>query len=233
MRPIVNLTGTLVLAAAMGGVLLQHNALSTARTENQRLRNEQVEAARLAQENGEIERLRAENQELAKLRKEVTELHKLRNETRQLRGQTEALPSLQAENRRLKASAASPTDPPRPALDSQPPITIEQAAFAGMATPEATLQSFLWAIRQEDIQAYRTCLTPEQQKEMESRGEEQIRTNMRGAKGHLKGFRIAAKKQVSAEEIQLGVQAYGGDEEQLMALPFKRIGNEWKLDLNP
>ena len=229
----MKLTAWVLCAAAPAVVLLHRAALSTARSENQALQRASQEARRLMRENAGMDRLRAENREIGPLRNETRELHKLRNEVRQLREQAKGLAQVQSENQRLKAAVAPRTNAPTPVATLQPLTTLDQVSYLGMETPEATLQSFLWAIRQEHVHAFRNCLIPEKQKEMESQTEEQIRANMREMKRRFKGFRIDAKKEVSADEVQLGVQFYEEQEETKMALPLKRIAYEWKLDLAP
>jgi len=222
----------LLCACALVAVLLQQTALSKVRSENADLQRARVEAQRLAVENADMERLRAENREIEALRAETQDIHKLRNEVRQLREQAKALAPVQSENQRLKATVAARTNSGASVAAPQPLITLDQVAYFGVDTPESTLQSFFWAVRQENVQVFRNCLTLERQKEMESLSEEQIRAKMKEMKSQFKGFQIAAKKEISADEVQLGLQVYleNQQEQPKTALTFKRIHYEWKLD---
>jgi hypothetical protein len=197
------------------------------------LRAKTEEVQRLARENAEINRLREEIREIESLRTETRELHKLRNEVRQLREEVQALPGVQGENRRLKNVVASRTKSAASVAVSQPPTTLDQLSYLGLGTPEATVQSFLWAVRQEHIQAFRNCLAPERQKEVETWDEGQILWHMQEMKRQFKGFRIVAKREVSADGVELGLQHYSEDQKEPLKimLPFKRFAQEWKLDV--
>ncbi len=233
MKGLRKIAAWVLCAVALAAVLLQRAALSKAGAENQTLQSESGEAQRLMRENAGIEQLRAEDREIETLRHETRELHKLRNEVRQLREQVKGLPQVQSENQRLKAVVASRTNATTPVATSQSPTTLDQVSYLGTETPEATLQSFFWSIRQEHVQAFRNCLTPERQKEMESLGEEQLRARMKEMKRSFKGFQIVAKREVSANEVQLGLQFYAENQQDQskFALPFKRLAYEWKLDV--
>jgi len=235
MNRALKITVGLLCASALVAVLLRQIALSKARSEHEALETASQEAQRLIRENADMERLRAENREIEALRNETRDLHKLRNEVRQLREQAKGLAQVQSENQRLKATVVTRTNATTPAAAAQPLTTLDQVSYFGMDTPEATLQSFLWAVRQEDVRVFRNCLTPERQKEMESQSEEQIRVKMREMKSQFKGFQVAAKKEVSVNEVQLGLQFFveGQQEQPKAALPFKRISYEWKLDVAP
>ena len=234
MKAPLKLTIVVLAALGLGGVLLQQKTLSNVRTENQRLTTASEETKRLTSENAAIARIRAENQELQTLRAETRDLHRLRNEVRQLRDQVKGLPGVRTENERLKftasKNAATGAEPKAPS-----PTTLDQVSYVGRDTPEGTLQSFLWAVRQENTKAFRNCLTPERQKETESLSEDQIRSKMREMKSQLKGFQIAAKKEISADEVLLGLQLFVEDQQEpgTGALSFKRIAYEWKLDVTP
>jgi myosin heavy subunit len=235
MKATLKLTCALVLAAALGGVLLQGHALRNVRSENQSLRAQSREIQRLADEIASIKLLRAENREVENLRREVSELHKLRNEVRQLREQTKGLPLIQLENQRLRAATVSHTSAAATASEPPPLMTLDQVSYLGKETPAAAWQSFLWAVRQGNVQIFRKCLTPERQRELEMQTDEQIRARMNEMKSRFAGFRIAATNQLSADEIQLRLQFYvqGNEKPDEGSLPLKRIAYEWKLDLTP
>jgi hypothetical protein len=51
----------------------------------------------------------------------------------------------------------------------------------------------------------------------------------------FKGFRVAAKKVVSTDEVRLGIQL-SADQDAApdeWVLPFKRVEGEWKVNLAP
>jgi len=224
---------TILALAALGlsSVLLRQKALSTVRAENQRLTTATEEVRRLASENASIARIRAENQELQTLRAETRDLHKLRNEVRQLREQAKGLPGVRAENERLRASVSRSATKSAPTPDSTPSITLNTLSFAGYGSPEATLQSFFWAMKQGNVDALMRCFTEEARKEMGEEFAEDMQRGMQDMLKRFKGLRIAARKVVSENEIQLGVQLSmeGDDAPDDQAIRFKLVGGEWRL----
>src|SRR5437879_1729117 len=155
MKPSLKIISVALLAAAGCGALLQRSALSNVRQENDKLSGESDEVRRLARENAEIERLSAENQEIEKLRLETRDLHKLRNEVHQLRERKPELERLRAENQRLHAATQqrSPSSAAAPASL----VPKETLSDAGFGSPEATLQTFLWAVREGNLEKMRRC----------------------------------------------------------------------------
>lgn len=231
MKAPLKLTIVVLAVLGLGGVLLRQKALSTVRAENQRLTTASEEAKRLASENATIARIRVENQELQVLRTEIRDLHKLRNEVRQLREQAKALPSVRTENERLRASVSRSATKSAPAVDSRPSFTLDTLNFAGYATPEATLQTMFWAAKQGDFDAAMKCFSDEARKEILGESPEDARRGIEEMLKQYKGFRIAARKVISADEIQLGIQLNkeGDDTPAEETLPFKLVGGEWRL----
>jgi myosin heavy subunit len=231
MKAPLKLTSAVLAVLGLGSVLLQQRSLSNFRTENQRLTTASEEAERLKSENAAISRIRAQNQELQTVRAETRDLHKLRNEVRQLREQTKGLPSVRTENERLRGSTS------RSAMRNAPPagppqtFTLEDLRFAGYATPEATLQTMFWAMKQGDIDAVQKCLSDEARKEMGEESPEDVRRGMEAMAKQFKGLRIAARKVISPNEMQLGVQMSneGNDTPDEQSIPFKLVGGEWRL----
>src|SRR6266403_6375556 len=82
---VLKVIGIGFLATALAALVLQRNAISRVRQENESLRQQNEEGARLASENGGIPQLRIENQEMETLKATHQDLLKLRNEVRQLR----------------------------------------------------------------------------------------------------------------------------------------------------
>jgi TolA-binding protein len=220
----------LATVAALGTVAWRQSALSDLRTENQRLRKHTADAEQMTRQNGDIARLRAENQELQTLRNETRDLHKLRNEIRQLREQAKGLPSVRTENERLRAAKARATPQSAAAVDSRPSFTLDTLSFAGYATPEATLQTMFWAAKQGDFDAAMKCFSDEARKEMVGESPEDVRRGMEEMVKRFQGLRIAARRVISADEIQLGIQlSQGNDTPEEETIPFKLVGGEWRL----
>jgi len=250
MKPLTRTLCAMLLAGAVGGVFFERNALSNARIENQRLRAESEETVRLVRENAEIDRLHAENQELEQLRHETRELHKLRNEIRQLREEKPEWDKLRAQNQKLRAGAEPASQPASRAPDPASLIAKEMLSDAGFGSPETTLRTYFWALREGNREKMRSCFSP-------GTPEEQMPGGPAPSMATFKGFRVVAKKVVSADEVKLGIQFsseqdvapvefvqklnLNGIPTQLSSeqdaapvefvLPFKRVDGEWKVNL--
>ena len=217
---------TLLIAGVAAGVFLQNVTLAKARKANLELRDLNQEAQQLARENAEIERLRAEFQEIEKLRNETKEIHRLRNEVRRLREQKPEWDNLRAENQRLRTRAGPVSRPSSRAPESASLITNELLSDAGLGSPEATLRTFFWAMREGNLEKIRNCFSPDTPGELIPNG-----AMMPG----FKGFRVVARQVVSADLLKLGIQisADGENSPSELTLPLKRVGSEWKVDLAP
>jgi TolA-binding protein len=232
MRILPSLTIRILFGSTLVGavvvVVLNQNAISRLRLENQTLLAERQEAESLRLENQDIPRLRQESQEAEKLRQDNQELPKLRNDVRQLRRQKEELERLRAENNRLRSSQATAGSQ----AASMPPDFIPKSALgdAGLGSPEATVQTFFWAMCQGNLDrltqcmlAGRTALNPGRQQDLESK-RRQIVEGM----SSFAGFRIAERQDISEDEVVLSLQsAVGGT---VMPMKLKRVRTEWKLD---
>src|SRR5262245_28254404 len=229
MKPLTRTFCAMLLAGGVGGVFFERNALSNARIENQRLRAESEETVRLLRENAEVDRLRAENQEQEQLRHETRDLHKLRNEVRQLREQKSEWDKLDAQNQKLRMGADSAGPPASRAAGATSLIPNELLSDAGFASPEATLRTFFWAMREGNVERARSCFTADTPGELIPGG---------GTPIGLAGFRelrVVAKKVVSTDEVKLGIQL-SADQDATpdeWVLPFRRVEGEWKINLAP
>ena len=228
MKPLTKAVFALSLAGALVGVGLARSALSKARLENQRLRNESEETERLTRENTAIEQLRAEVQEIEKLRNDTRELHKLRNEVRQLREQKPEWDKLRAENQRLQ-TARGPVGRPASRVSDQGNLIVKELlSDAGLGSPEATLRTMFWAMREGNLEKIRSCFSPNTPRELLPGG---ANSEMAG----FNGFRVVAKKVVSTDEVKLGIHLLAEPDQapDELVLPFKRVEGEWKVNLAP
>src|SRR5258706_5446877 len=103
------------------------------------------------------------SEELERLRGETRDLLKLRNQISQLRSQVPQLAQAQAQNERLRqALQSAPAPVENPAAATPPGFTSREALVeSGLATPEATLQSFFRAMRDGDVPRFMQSIAPE------------------------------------------------------------------------
>ncbi|MDA1274170.1 MAG: hypothetical protein O2960_08970 [Verrucomicrobia bacterium] len=224
--------GALLLAAAAGtGFYWQR--VSSLRRENQALELQLQGAGKLSAEGLSINEMRAENAEVHRLKTETRDLHKLRNEVRQLREQTKDLDGLRAENERLTVAVAKLEESPSATSAApRPSYTLEQLQNSGQATPEATLVTMFWAMKQGDPATAARCWSSDEAGKFFNLGTPDDFS--RQSKNMANGFgelRIAGERIISAEEVLLGVQmlSKGYEIPEEFSMPFRRIGGEWKL----
>ena len=220
---------SLVLLSAFVLVALRHRSVSTLRSENQTLAAVLVklhEASKPAVDVGKV------NEEELQLRTANRDLPKLRNDVFQLRKQVSELAALRSENERLRRGQASS---PTVALGAPTHSTVplEQLQFAGFATPEATLQTFHWAMKHGDYAMFLRCHEPG----LAGGGASALPSNEDFQRfpaqvtQRYKAIRIVAKKIISGERIHLGVQAviHNKEEPEESVFMLRLIEGEWKL----
>ncbi|MEP6662102.1 MAG: hypothetical protein ABJC04_00435 [Verrucomicrobiota bacterium] len=237
------LTKLLFLAALIALIVLfarNRSAIAKATVENETLSTATLEAKRFAVENQEILRLKELNVEADKLRDANRELPKLRNEIRLLRDRAKEWKTVNEENERLKNakinSVSSGTAPARPAgfLDKS------ELRDVGLNSPEATVQTYFWAMTQGNIPRLYECserkravfvspdgvpfthrgeITPEEAEKTRKEVIKEIK--------NFHGYGISEKKTISDDVVEVGLQSVNGG--GVMKMTLKRIDGVWKV----
>lgn len=224
--------------------LLLAAALVAVWSMNQRTKAElQQQTAALQQAQASVEELRAENERIkaqiteagATGSEQMSELLKLRGEVSRLRQAANELNTLRAQNEQLRqaagaspvASRATNAPPDVPPQDIHPKETW---SFSGYATPDATVQSMLWAMTQTNLDVMLHGLGPEMAAQFEQaiqqNGEKAV-AGMTQLATRNTGFRIVNRSTISADEMDLTVYMEGQNRQD--TAKFKRIDGEWKL----
>jgi RNA polymerase sigma factor (sigma-70 family) len=108
-------------------------------------------------------------------------------------------------------------------------------AFAGYATPEAALKTWLWAMSTGDFEKVQECFTPEQKTraktKLEGKSSEDVRKGLISWARNMVDYQIEEKEEISSDEVRLHlvVPPYPGHpnvghDVQVM----QKIGKEWK-----
>jgi hypothetical protein len=161
------------------------------------------------------------------LQKDNTELLRLRNEVGQLRRERDA--QKQRAGQPPAGGGQSASHPGRY-------ISKEQLAFAGYATPEAALESMVWAVAKGTYDQVTASIDPEVLKD-ESRAlpkrEDFKRQQERTAV--FKGMQIVGRKTLDGDRVELKVKVDGEplpnssvDRSAYVIEPMVKVGNEWK-----
>ena len=219
-----------LLFGVAGMFIWERGALTKLRQQNESLHAERAGAERLAAENRGLPKLRAIAETAAGSPSERTELLRLRNEVHELRAKKGEVEKLRVENQRLAAEIKSGNFARRKLSEMQGYLGKETWANAGVATPEATVQTFFWAISTANFEQFVHCLTPEEARQLQQQSE-QFRNQFfreRNPFGKLNSFRIAERTPVDENNMQLGIQAAAGGE--ILPLRLRRFGQEWKIE---
>jgi hypothetical protein len=187
---------TLALAASvLLAITWQRKTLAQLHQQNETLLQVKEEAARLALENEELPKLRVANIN-GQTGDAGTDLLRLRNEVRQLRAAQPELDRLRVENGRLAAEISSGVAVPQKLSEMEGFMAKESWSNAGFDTPEATVQTFFWAIREGDLAQIAECMPAKDRQyllRLKEEGHEQEREKTLGEFQGLtqgSGFRI-------------------------------------------
>jgi RNA polymerase sigma factor (sigma-70 family) len=111
------------------------------------------------------------------------------------------------------------------------PTGVEQLAFAGYATPEATIKTLLWATSNGDTAAYLDCVTPEmklkQQKQWQGKTKAALVAAGKQQFTMLTGLKIIDQTSVGSDRMVVTVQMAGNGRTE--KLPFIKINGDWKM----
>src|SRR5262249_14141656 len=110
--------------------------------------------------------------EIARLREQNRDLLKLRNEVGQLRA---AKTALEKPARGNASASAQPGAAPETAVQLPILIAPETMSNLGLSTPEAALQTFLWACREGNVEVLTNCIVPSRVRQSEVPEANQVR----------------------------------------------------------
>jgi hypothetical protein len=169
----------------------------------------------------ELLRLRGE---AGVLRRQARELETVRGENRQARAALES--SLKTQSAGAANAAATADYWPR-----------DSWAFAGYASPDAALQTSLWAANNGDLKALAASTTGDMQKLMEAEfgGKSETEASIRVMDDviGLKSVRVLNREVQSDDTVMLTAAFEGRTDTRTEKLVMKKIGNEWKLSGPP
>jgi RNA polymerase sigma factor (sigma-70 family) len=108
------------------------------------------------------------------------------------------------------------------------------SGFAGYATPEAAVQSVIWAASQGKVD--RSGLTTEQMRRMEGmmagKSDDEIKHGLMAWANGMSGYKITQKELISADEAHLHIHATPSAEalhSGKAVLKIVKVGNDWKF----
>jgi hypothetical protein len=226
-----------LLAALGAGLLASHYRALALQAQNElasiqslRHQDQENQTALEAQQTTQEEQRKKEKLELLELRGEVTQL---KGQSQQLQALDQQNKKLSALNEQLRAATASAGARPASAEGQQRDARSfpkENWAFAGYDTPESSLVSAVWAMKQGDPNVYYQSLSPEEQERMNKNWEgktlESVAEKQKGDVEKITGIQILDKQQISEREVQMSVYIQGVD--RLQKVSVKRTDDGWK-----
>jgi hypothetical protein len=209
---------------------VQQKQLQQLRDETQSLT---AELAKLKAENEvALAAAQSQNEELERVRKDATELLRWRGEVGQLRQQ------VQIERQRVVQQPTAAKETTRPATFAPGTyIPKDQLAFAGYATPEAAVQSAMWAFLSGQQETALAAVGPKTQRLLGNSNTWKQATAASDM-AMMKGFQILAKKVIASDYVELKIRVdfdaglpntASRCPDTLVSSVFK-FGEEWKLD---
>jgi hypothetical protein len=159
------------------------------------------------------------------------ELLRLRNEVTRLTERRRELASVRAENERLRAQVASRgTNYPNPIGLPTAYVRTGEARMVGYNTPDDTLQSMLWAVRNHDLTNLLHAYTPEMAGRLLSKfgqSRQSIEDFLRDA-ASMPGLGVVGRKQVTNNStMEVEVTIIPGKPGN--PIPFRQINGQWKI----
>src|SRR5262249_31795882 len=147
------------------------------------------------------------------------ELPRLRGEASALRGQSNEAAKLREENLKLQSAAAKHKSP----LDGITPLAKYDFSEpapppAGYATPEAAMQTMMWAHRSFDFKAILESLTPEERKGLERQlrehpdAEAQLRAKVSQEFARIKSVTVLDKQVISENQLLFHIYLEGPEQ---------------------
>jgi hypothetical protein len=237
---LIGLSAVLVAVVVIIG-LTQHQATVRLAEADLLWRQEADKVAHLTTENGRLTNALAQARRAqTRANDQLRELLRLRSEVSALRQQTNQIAQLRAALG-TPDKATAPTTEPTPA--PAPTVVPREAwVFAGYATPEAALQSVVWAMSNGDAATYLASLTPaglqyfEQQ--LEGKSETDFATMLKDEVAELKALRFDRKHDVGDGKVSFVLSSKEQNDgatkmkdEQLVVL--KNISGEWRVVAGP
>jgi hypothetical protein len=178
-----------------------------------------------AARSAELELSRKNTEELLRLRSEVTKLQAKASEAAKLRAENQQLRAEQAAGQSGNAGQSNN------AASAGAKFPRESWKFSGYGTPEATLVSAIWAMREGNPQAYWDSLSPDEQtrqsKTWENKSDAEIAAQHQQSVANITGFEVLGSQNISDSEIQMSVFVDGPDKTEQVSLV--KNGNDWKF----
>ena len=227
---LIVLSLTAVCFGAVWGIMAQHRQLGVLKEKKEQILAQlsgpldtRPASTSSSQESGKSEAADSGpagvSSEVLQLRSQIGRLTERKRELTGVRAQNDRL-QFQLASRRTNSTGEMPFPPDY--------IRKSTAQWAGLDTPENTLQSFLWTLQNRDLTNLFQVITPESAQRL-SQMLSNSPNNFFAQSAAIPGMRIVEKNALSDGSFELKVETIPGS-----PLPgpirVRPVGNDWKLD---
>jgi hypothetical protein len=228
------ITSVLCVAGVAGLAIwlaAEHQARLRLGEEHKTLEQQLKQMAGLIAENEELSNLVARaNRPQSLPDDQLRELLRLRGEVGVLRQQSKELEAVRNENRQARAALETSLKTQSATADYWP---RDSWAFCGYASPDAALQSSLWAANSGDLKVLLASATGDVRKMMEEQfgGKSESETSIRAMDevSGLKSVRVLNREVQADDTVVLTAAFEDRTETHTSKLLMKKIGDDWKL----
>jgi len=210
---------------------VEHQARLRLGDEHKALEQQLDQTAGLAADNERLSNLVAQAGRSGSLPDEQSrELLRLRGEAGVLRQQTNGLDAARQENRQARAALESSLTNQSAGADYWPRGSW---AFAGYASPDAALQTSLWAANNGELKALLDSTTGDLQKMVEKdlagKSESEAAVRAMDEVARLQSVRLLNREVQADGTVVLTAAFEDGTDTHTSKLLMKQIGNDWKI----
>jgi type II secretory pathway component PulJ len=237
MKPYQALVGLLLVApfaALTIGLAIEHQARLRLAAQHQALEQQLARMNALAAENQQLSNRLAQAGSPDRLPPAAfTELLRLRGEAAILRSQKQGLEGNRKENDQIHVAlsnylATTTEGNAHPATNYWPQ---DSWINAGYGTPEATLQTMLWALNNGDVSNFMTSIAPDRLKELSDdltkKSASEISADMANELYDLKSVRLLSEESPDANTMLLQLECMKMDAPDTVTMVMERIGGQW------
>ena len=224
-RTFPTIIGSVLAVALLGLVFTKGQELGRLRTERQQLLA-RLEGPENSPAASTVNAGVASNPVIDGSDADANEVLRLRNEINQLSRRKQELSGAMAENQKLKAAVASA---PTNSGVKLPPgyIHKNQARMAGYATPENTMESFLWAVQNRDANSLVQAFVPEAAKRLQDRIAQRSSEQFFQDSVPLPGLAVTKSERMPDGTVELTAEIAPGIPP--VPLRLQQIDGQWKI----
>jgi hypothetical protein len=235
----VRVVSAVVFAGAATLLFMQYQSVRRLKQESQTLEQQAGQLTQLAAENERLSNLLAQvTGALRQSKEQERELLRLRAEVARVRQQNKDVDKVREENRQLRAGLANRQNASGATMVTEAASADywpkNSWAFAGYATPEASLQSGLWAANSGDVGTFFSSITgdlqAEVQNDLKAKSEAEVKTKLLDEVAKMKSCRIVNRDILSHEEVLLTVSVEEDEKGATISkMMMRKVANEWKF----